>query len=149
RRLSTRTDGAVLRTFAGPEELRPTAEQVAKPTKPYRLTIREYWRYLKIVRRHKGLMTFRLSPDKEYLDVDVREYDDPNDADPDVWRRYFERFLGNSPVEHVQISGHLRAEELTPFLAIPTLKRLSIHGAHIDGDPAPVLSGARQDLLID
>ena len=149
RTLTNRTDTEIAKSIRGPSELQPTPEQVVKPPEPYRLKIREYWRYLNVVRAHKGLMTFRLSPDRKSLFVDFRRYDDPKDAVPEQWRPYFQDFLKAAPVEHVELKGRLRANELTPFLALPTLKRLTVSKAQIADDIDAVLATARNEVMID
>jgi type II secretory pathway pseudopilin PulG len=147
--LNNRTDATVAQALAGPGLPEPTADQVAKPSKPYRLLIRDYWRHLKVVRAHKGLMTFSLAPDRRFLSVDFGHYDDPKDAVPERWRSSFQEFRKTAPIEHVEVIGQLRAAELQPFLEIPTLKRLTITGADIAEDKDSVLSAARKDIVID
>jgi type II secretory pathway pseudopilin PulG len=147
--LNNRADIEVVRTLAGPLAMKPTSEQVAKPSEPYRLKIRKYWRYLNIVRAHKSLMTFRLAPDQKYLHVDFRRYDDPEDAVPERWRSDFLSFIKDAPVEHVELEGSLRANELVPFLELPALKRLTIGGAKIADDKESILNKARKKILID
>lgn len=149
RLLNDQIDLAVVQSLAGQGMREPRPDQVAKPTEPYRLKIRDYWRYLNIVRAHKSLMTFNLSPDRTFLAVDFRRYDSPADAEPEVWRSYFKEFQGTAPIETIEVKGHLRARELLPFLEIPSLKRLTLIGAHIDDDKDAVLSGARKDIVVD
>jgi hypothetical protein len=147
--LNNRADATVALALAGPGLPEPSPDDVAKPAEPYRLMIRDYWRYLKIPRAQKGLMTFRLAPDRRYLQVDFRHYDDPKDANPERWRSHFQEFSKTAPIEHVEVIGHLRAPELQPFLEIPTLRRLTVTGAEIADDQDAVLAGARNDIVVD
>lgn len=45
RYFSKETDPQVWAALAGPEKLRPTSEQVAKPSQPYKLTVTDYVRH--------------------------------------------------------------------------------------------------------
>jgi type II secretory pathway pseudopilin PulG len=144
-----RVDANVVQSLAGPGSPEPSPDQVAKPSEPYRLTVRDYWRYLNIVRAHKGRMTFRLAPDRRFLEVDFRRYDDPRDAVPEQWQSYFQQFSKAAPVEHIEVHGNLRANELLPLLDLPTLKRLTIRNAKIADDKESVLASARRDIVVD
>lgn len=149
RYLDNLADGAVLRSLAGPDGLRPSPDKVVKPLEPYRLKTSEYWRYLHIVRAHKSLMTFGLSPNRKSLNVDFRRYDRPEDATPDKWSGYFRDFVKSAPIEQVELKGELRADELRPFLEMPTIKQLGIRDAKISDDRDAVLATAKKDLVID
>jgi|GEM_PF-4517755 len=146
---SNLTDSLVVAQLMGPTSISPDLSQIAKPSEPYRLSTKIYWRYLNIVRAHKGLMTFRLSPDQKYLHVDFRGYDDPEEATPEQWQTYFQSFIETAPVEHVELRGHLRARELLPFLKLPALKRFTISHAKIEDDMTSVISSAVPSLVID
>lgn len=147
REFSNHTSPVILKDLAG--RVQPPPQVVEKPASPYRLTIHDYWRYLHVVRGHKELMTFRLSPDRKNLYVDFRYYDDPAEAIPESWNSYFQDFLRAAPVETVDLQGRLRARELQPFLKLPNLKRLTIGGARIEDDPNEFLAVAPKSILVD
>lgn len=149
RTLNNKTDSAVLNSLAGPDKLKPSVEQVAKPSEPYRLKNQPYWRYLDVVRAHKELMSFRLTPDRKTLFVDFRNCNDPEEAVASKWSGYFHEFLKGAPVEHVELKGHLRANELVPFLELASLKRLTISLCTIQDDSESVLTKARAGIAID
>lgn len=76
-------------------------------------------------------------------------HDDSEDADSKNWRDAFQRITEGADVEHVQLFGRLRANELVPFLELPTLKRLTLSTTRIDDDKAGVLATARSGIVID
>ncbi len=147
REFANDTSAAILKDLAG--QIQPLPRAVKKPAGPYRLTVRDYWRYLNVVRGHKQLMTFRLSPDRKNLYVDFRYYDDYSEAIPERWDSYFHKFLQAAPVETVHLKGRLRARELQPFLKLPKLKRLTISDARIEDDPKEFLAVAPKSILVD
>lgn len=144
---SNNTHPDVLRALAGP--IPPRLREIAKPKDPYRLAIRDYWRYLFVVRGHKKLMTLRLSPDRKSLDIDFGSDDNAEEAIPEHWNPYFQKFIQGAQVEHVQICGDLLARELQPLLELQTLKKLTISDANIKGDVDQFLAPVRSRLQID
>lgn len=148
--LNNRADADAALALAGPAVMEPTLEQVSKPIEPYRLMIRDYWRYLSVVRGSpKGLVTFRLAPDKRNLFVDFRHPSYLDDDDRNGWRSHFQEFIKAVAIEHVEVRGMLNADELRPFLQIVTIKRLTITGAEITDDKETVLATARKEIVID
>lgn len=149
-------DEEVFARLAGPAELRPSAALVARPTEPYRLRIRDYWRYLGCAEGNSGRakggdrVRFKLSPDCRYLEGNFEDMC-PESGSPSLgmWGKRYEPFVKSKPIEHVKISGALDVTELEPFLAIPTLKRLSIGDAVIQGNKEAVLGQARRTIEID
>ena len=128
------------------EEPRPA--DVEKPETPYRMTIRDYWRYLNVVRGDKQLMTFSLSPDRMLLKVNLRDAE-ARDLKPGVsWNRWFQDFIRSAAVERVEIAGRLRAEELQPFLELPRLQSLDVTGSKFFDDVEPVLKYVRESVTI-
>ena len=148
RSLSNDTDSQIAVSMAGPAELKPSSQQVAKPDVPYRLKSPDYWKFAGQVRGHKSLMTFRLSPDGKFLKVDFGHYRD-REAAKEKWVTTFHKITKGAAIEHVALKGSLLSDELTPFLELPTLKRLTISTATIDDDHSLVLSTARPDIKID
>ena len=148
RLLNNRTDAAVVQTLAGPESLEPSPDQVAKPNVPYRLNTREYWRYLNINPDHRRLIALRRAPDGKYLEATFENYEF-RDLDPKRLSSQLQEFIKLATVEHVELKGKLRADEVRPFLEIPTVNRLTISGADITGDKDAVLAAARKEIVVD
>lgn len=149
RDLSNSIDRQITQRMAGPPELKPTSDQVAKPSTPYRLdNALKYWRFDFCLRGHKTLMTFRLSPDGKFLKVDFG-HANPKEAESSHWLASFQVITNGRPIEEVQLAGRLTAEELIPLLKIKTLKRLTISNATITGDTSAVLKTARSDIELD
>jgi hypothetical protein len=149
RELSNETDAQVAKAMAGPAKLKPSPEKVSKPNVPYRLKSPDYWSFDGQTRGHKSLMTFRLSPDRKLLKVDFGHYNKQTEAVKEAWLPMFQRITEGSAVEHVELQGRLRSDELRPFLELPTLKYLSTSGAMIEDDSAAVLATARREIVID
>lgn len=147
--LSNDTDTQIAKEMAGPSELEPSPDQVAKPNEPYQLKTPDYWLFDGQVRSDKSLMTFRLSPDRKHLKVDFGYYDKHTPAVKEAWLARFQRITKGSAVEHVELQGGLLSDEVTPFLELQTLKRLTISGAMIKDDSAKVLATARREIVID
>ena len=148
RELVNETDATVAKHMAGPEELKPSPDQIAKPDELYHLPNRAYWRF-ELSSRGDTLMKLRLSPDHKYLKVDFGHYDKWTEADVKNWILSFQTITKDAAVEHVELNGSLLANELVPFLELPTLKRLTISTARIEGDKASVLATARREIEID
>jgi type II secretory pathway pseudopilin PulG len=126
----------------------PRLADVAKPETPYRMTIRDYWRYLNVVRGDKQLMTFSLSPDRVLLQVNFRDAE-ARDLKPGVsWNRWFQDFIRSAGVERVEIVGRLRAEELQPFLELPRLRSLDVSRGKFFDDVEPVLARVRESVSV-
>lgn len=149
RELANETDAAIAKQMAGPEELKPSPDQIAKPDEPYRLPNRPYWRFVSSGRSDKSLLKFRLSPDGNYLKADFDYYSKSDEANFKNWINSFHAITKDAAVEHVELCGRLRANELVPFLELPTLKRLTISKARIEDDKAGVLATARREIEID
>lgn len=147
--LSDAIDSRVAESMAGPDELKPSPEQVAKPSVRYRLKSADYWLFDGQLRGHKGLMTLRLSPDRKLLKVDFGSHIGWVEATKGAWLSKFEALTNGNAVEHVELQGNLWSDELKPFLELPTLKRLTVSGATFTGDSATLLKSARGDILID
>ena len=129
-------------------EKKPHPADVTKPETPYRVTIRDYWRYLNVVRGDKQLVTFRLSPDRKSLDVNFRDVRE-TDLVPGVqWNRWFQEFIQGAAIERAEIAGRLRAEELRPFLELPALKSLDVSRGQFFDDVGPVLANVREAVII-
>lgn len=147
--LDNKIDADIARAYAGPAALKPTPQQIAKPGVPYRLATQEYWRYRNVFRTHEELMSFRLSPDRKYLGVDFRNYDKPEEAHASRWISTFDELVAGASIEHVELTGHLRAQELVPFLSLPALKHLTLTYTTIADDAKSVLATARKGVVID
>lgn len=143
------TDANVLAKFAGPSLSQPTPEQIEQPGEPYRLQNQAYWRLLFEDGKMERDVRFRLSPDSRYLEALFADYIPEPDESTKRWRTSFPLFVKARPIEHIKIVGTLDATELEPFLAIPTLKRLSIRSASVYGDKEAVLGKARKTIVID
>ena len=94
-------------------------------------------------------MTLRLSPDGRYLKVDFGFPLTREEVASKQWLATFKSITKDAAVEHVELCGRLRANELVPFLELPTLKRLTISKARIEDDKAGVLATARREIEID
>lgn len=147
--LSNGTDRQVIISMSGPADLQPNPDQTARPAMPYRLPKIDKWRFYSQHRSHKSEMTFRLSPDKVRLKIDFGYYSDPEDATTQKWLPSFRSITKDASLEHIEVSGELRAHELNPFLEIASLRRLTISNAKIADDKDAVLKTARRDIEID
>jgi type II secretory pathway pseudopilin PulG len=143
------TDSRVVAQLAGPNTLRPDPRLVSRPDQLYRLKSDVRWLYSHRVRGHKTLMEFKLSPDGSELFVNFADYDDPQEAVASKWLSSFRTLTQNASVQHVTLKGRMRANELIPFLEIPTLKRLTISDARITDDKDGTLATARPSIEID
>ena len=148
KQMSCDTDPAILDALAGPMSLLQEPDRIKKPSKPYQLKTREFWQFSFLMRDHKGQMYFRLSPKRTYLFVYFKFPDDWNKKKPEEWKSIVENITRASAIEHIEIKGDIDAEELRPFLALPSLKRLTCSDAYFRGDKESVLA-VRKDVTID
>lgn len=148
-------DATLFAQLAGPKSLRPTPEDVARSVQPYRLKSTDYWRFLIIngqsepPRKDGYFVKLRLSPDNSKLEAIFNDKNHKSNDELRIWRTKIQPFIKSKDLAHVHIAGSLDAQELQPFLEIPTLKRLSLGEANIHGDKEAVLSKVRSSIQID
>lgn len=149
-------DAELFSKFAGPPSLRPSPELVERPTEPYRLKSKDYWRFVFVNERgetyhskDEHFVKLKSSSDGRNLEADFNDRFPKSEEKLSHWRTGLKPFLESKDLESVQVSGKLDALELEPFLAIPTLKRLSLRAADIHGDKEAVLGRARKNIVID
>jgi hypothetical protein len=147
-------DAEVFARLAGPQKLRPAAELVERPMEPYQLKTSEYWRRLRAGQgghMMKGgfRVDFTLSPDCHFLEADFSRLPSLNKDASRSWPAEFKTFVKSKPIEHVQVSGALNASELALLLQIPTLKRLTLSTAQIEGDKDAVLRKLPSTIEVD
>lgn len=120
-------------SFAGPEKLRPTAEQVEKPTGQYRLADRRMWTTVELFRDSKRevYLSGRKNPEGILTEIEFRCTDKAPQRDKptidDVWQ-----VVGKSrDVRKVDARDYLSDAGLEPLTQFPKLESLNIGGKRI------------------
>ncbi len=136
----------VFRALAGPEILRPTAEQIARRDKPYQPPTGPVWTYLISIRGHKSLMKFSLTPDKRQLFAD---FGHDSEFESHVWQDDFDKLVQGASIEHIEIKGIFDPHELRLLLGLPTLRSISLRLSDPRGELAPVLAEFPNVRVVD
>jgi hypothetical protein len=136
----------VFRALAGPEELRPTATQVALRDKPYQPPTTPVWTYLIALRGHKSLMKFSLSPDKQRL---IANFGRDREFEFRDWQDDFTKFVKGASITHIEVKGIFDPQELRVLLRLPTVKTISLTGNAPQDEVASTLKEFPQVRVID
>ena len=148
RELSNAVDSELLLLLSGPDELKPSSAQTEKPTIPYKLNTTEYWEFNFCLREHRELVTFRTSPDRKKLSIHFNggPCDGPH---CNQWMKTFQLTPHFRTLEEIDVEGAIDVRELWPLLEHPTLKRLDLAKARINGDKETALKHARPNLIVE
>lgn len=132
--LSSATDSEVMSKMSGSDLVKRGPNELLKPSDPYRLKNLNFWKFRWCQKDdHKGIETFKLSPDGKKLVVCS-----PSTASESTfashWVSTLESLTRSSPVEVVEIRGSIDRTELEPFLKLPQLKTLILSDAYVRGE---------------